>query len=147
MAGSPAQNEMAALTQAAQELITQINALHADSGEVVVEIARRTRTNTRLIRFVIAGFVLDVVLTVVATVGVVALQRNSHRVDQVTARLDVAQTTQRAKVLCPLYEVFLESEPFTPPGQTPEQATARAEAFKVIHAGYGTLDCRTLLHK
>lgn len=143
-----APDELAKLTAAAQDLVDRINALNTDKGEVIESLAVRSVVNRRWIRIIFAGFVLDIALTVAMAFGWAQIARNNHRIDLVTQRLDVAQTTQRAKALCPLYKVFLDSERFTPPNQTPEQAAARVEAFKIIHSGYDALACNDLLlHK
>jgi hypothetical protein len=137
-------SDVEALTRAAMELIGQVDELNRESGTTIVDLAQRTRSNRRLIWLVLAGLALDVVLTVAMAIGGVGIAHNSRRLDTVTARLDDAQATQRAKALCPLYKLFIDSERFTPPNQTPEQAKARVDAFKIIHQGYDALDCKKI---
>jgi hypothetical protein len=139
---TPPRSEIEALTAAAQELIDRIGELDRESGTAIVDIAQRARSNRRLIWLVLAGLVLDALLTVAMAIGGVGIAHNNQRIDRVNARLNDAQTTQRAKALCPLYKLFIDSEKFTPPSQTPEQAAARVDAFKIIHQGYDALDCK-----
>lgn len=139
--------QLAALTAMAQELVDRINALNQDSDETVLHLAKATKANRRWINVIMIGFALDIVLTIsMAFVGH-TLAVNTRHINQVTARLDDAQTVQRAKALCPLYQIFLDSEKFAPPNQTPDEITRRGAAFAVIHSGYDALDCKTLLHK
>lgn len=147
MEGSVENAELVELTQLARDLIARINELNKDSGTAVVRLAQATKIHRRWINVILVGFILDIALTIAVAVGGAGIAANNHRIDAVNARLDEAQTTQRAKVLCPLYQLFLDSEKFVPPNQTPEQAANRTAAFVTIHAGYDALDCKNLLHK
>jgi hypothetical protein len=52
----------------------------------------------------------------------------------------VAQTTQRQKALCPLYQVFLDSK--SPEGRAAAPDPLKYDhAFKVIQEGYDALEC------
>lgn len=141
----PRNGDVAALTRAANDLIEEIEALNRASGTTLVDLAQRSRRNRRLILATAVGLVLDVALTVAMAIGWAGIARNNHRIDQVNTRLDNAQTTQRAKALCPLYRVLLDGERFTPPNLSPEQTQARANAFKVIHAGFDALNCKEVI--
>ena len=134
-------SEIEALTEAATELVTRIDQLSRSSGTTIVDLATATRRNRRLIWLVAAGSTLDVLLTVAMAFAGAGIADNNERVDKVTARLDDTQTVQRAKALCPLYRVFLDSERFTPPNQSPEQAASRVAAFRTIREGYAVLHC------
>jgi hypothetical protein len=141
-------NDLAELTQAARELVERVNALHSDTGDTIEGLAQRSATNRRWIRVIVVGFVLNIILTIIVAVGGMQVARNNARIDAVTQRLDDAQTTQRAKALCPLYQVFLDFERFPPPNQSAEQIAARVQAYKTIHASYDVLGCKDLLaHK
>lgn len=140
----PTNSEIEALTAAAGALLERMNDVDRSSGATILHLAQVARSNRRLIRVTIAGLVLDAALTIAMAIGGMSITANSHRIDQVNARLDAAQTVQRAKALCPLYRIFLDSEQFTPPNQTPEQAASRVEAFRVIHEGYEALECAKL---
>lgn len=132
------------LIQAARELAAKVEALTVDRGNAVVGLAEYAQSTRRMMWFVIVGFILDIALTVAMVFATISIQHNNTRIDKVTQRLDNAQTVQRAKALCPLYEIFLASEKLVPPDQTPDQAAARAHAFEVIHTGYDALGCAQL---
>lgn len=102
--------------------------------KVLTDLARQVRT-TRMITYgVCAALVAVVALTVI-------LGSTVMRVNGVAQEVQASVSVQRQKVLCPLYQIFLDSERFTPPGQTPEQEANRVHAFQVIHEGYDSLKC------
>ncbi len=142
MSESP--SELETLTRLARELVDRVNDLNAATGSTIIGLVRETRNNRRLIWLVAIGFVLDVILTIAMAFVVSGVSSNNSRIDQVNSRLNEEQTVQRAKGLCPMYKLFIDSEKFTPPNQTPDQAKARSEAFKIIHQSYDALNCKKI---
>lgn len=136
----PTNDELARLIAMADELAQETRQLGGSTADTVERLGKRARTNRVLIYGLIGSFALDIMLTIVLAFGFVGLQQQSDRLDTITQRLNVAQTVQRQKALCPLYQVFLDSK-------SPE-ARARSvdpkkydEAFKTIEDGYNALKC------
>jgi len=128
------------LIDLAQKLISEVDELAEDSGAQFVSLATRARTNRRLITLVIIGGLLDIVLTIAMIFAMAGLQHNTDRIDALTQRLDVAQTVQRQKALCPLYQIFLDSK--SPQGRAAAPDPKKYDhAFVVIKQGYDALEC------
>ena len=135
-------SESAELTRAAAELTARIGQLTGESTNQFVELAQASRTNRRLIIALAISFALDIALTITMVIGVASIKHNSERIGAVTRRLDIAQTTGRTAVLCPLYKLFLDSQSPRARAAYPQGPAAYDRAFKVIRDGYNTLDCR-----
>lgn len=133
-------DQVAELVSVGRDLITRIEQLTDNQGNQLVTLSKSTRTNRRLITVVGIGFALDVILTLLMGFYGIQLRSSNDRMDELTHRLDVSQTTTRQQVLCPLYQVFLDM-------QSPEGRARSADpegydrAFKVIGEGYNILDC------
>ena len=137
--GNNADRREELITLAAQ-LINEVDDLAEDSGQQFVSLARRARTNRMLIWVTIGSVILDLVLTIVLSVVGVGMQRNTDRIDALTQRLDQAQTVQRQKALCPLYQIFLDSK--SPAGRKAAPDPEKYDhAFVVIKEGYDALEC------
>jgi hypothetical protein len=124
----------------AEQLIAEVDELAQDSGNQFVSLAKRARTNRMLIVATIASVTIDLVLTVVLALVGVGWQQNTDRIDKLTKRLDTAQTVQRQKALCPLYQVFLGSKSDAGRKAAPDQEKYD-HAFEVIQDGYDVLEC------
>lgn len=136
----PPDDRLAELTAAANDLIREIQQINADAGRQLVTLTQRSKANRAMIYGLAASFALDVILTVVLGVGLAALNRTSDRVSQIAQRLDVAQTVQRQKALCPLYQLFLDSK--SPQGRKAAPDPQKYDrAFAVIEDGYRVLEC------
>src|SRR5436189_193839 len=104
---------MLELTKVARELVTKVNALNESTGDTIENLTNRSVKNRQWIRIIVVSLVLDFILTVAMGIGGFFLSSNNHRIDLITARLNDAQTVQRVKALCPLYQIFLNSEPYS----------------------------------
>lgn len=136
----PTTDRIARLTELAAELLDEVQELAGDNGEQLVTLTRRERSNRRLILAVIAGFTLDVMLTVAMAFGLLAVTANANRIDNLTHRLDLSQTETRQWALCPLYQVFLDMK--SPQGRERAPDPEKYDrAFEVIEDGYQVLDC------
>jgi len=124
----------------ASTLISEIEALASDSGKQFVSLAQRARTNRMLILATIFSVLIDFVLTIVLAVIGVGMQHNTDRIDNLTQRLDQAQTVQRQKALCPLYQIFLDSKSAAGRKAAPDPKKYD-HAFVVIKQGYDALEC------
>lgn len=134
------------LAELAAELINEIENLSVDSGQQFVQLARRARTNRRLIVVTIASLVLDVILSVFLALAVIQIGNNDQSISSLTKRLDVSQTVQRQKALCPLYQLFLDSE--SPQGRAAAPDPLKYDhAFVVIKDGYTVLGCSDFIAK
>jgi hypothetical protein len=125
-------------------LLGEIESFTQEGGRQFVSLAQRARTNRRMITVIGVSLLLDVVLTVATVFGWVAVSRNEHRITTLTERLDIAQTVQRQKALCPLYQLLLDSKSAAGRAAAPDPA-AYDHAFKVISDGYGVLECSAFI--
>jgi hypothetical protein len=133
-------DRMAMLINLAEQLISEIETLAVDSGQQFVSLAKRARFNRMLITVTAASVLIDLIITVVLTMVGIGWQHNTDRIDQLTQRLDEAQTVQRQKALCPLYQVFLDSK--SPQGRAAAPDPNKYDhAFVVIKEGYDALEC------
>lgn len=132
------------LTELAVEIIQELENLVTDSGDQFVSLAKRARTNRRLIIVTIASLVLDVVLSVFLALAVIQIGDNDQAISALTNRLDVSQTVQRQKALCPLYQLFLDSESAAGRAAAPDPVKYD-HAFVVIRDGYSVLGCETFI--
>jgi hypothetical protein len=129
----PTGDRLAQLTEVARQLLSEINGLTEKSGEQFVSLARRARDNRRMIWAAI-------VLTVATGLGLFQVTINAAHIDDLTQRLDVAQTTQRQKALCPLYQVLLDLK--SPQGRERAPDPVKYDhAFAVMEDGYQVLNC------
>lgn len=133
----PNDDNISRLTVAAQDLVREINDLNEGTGKQMVRLTHTARTNRKLIWLLAVSLAADVFLTIVIAMGILQISNLTHKVDQ-------AQSTTQAKVLCPLYQQFINSD--TPASRALAQKNGqdmetRAEAFKVIRQGYDTLKC------
>lgn len=133
-------DELAALTDLARGLIVRVDELNHDSGKQLISLSKETRANRRMIWALTGSFILDVLLTFALGFGFHSLSSEADRVDHLTDRLDTAQTVQRQKALCPLYQLFLDSK--SPEGRAASPDPAKYDAaFKTIEEGYKALAC------
>lgn len=129
----PTGDRLAQLTEVARELLDEITELKEEGGEQFVSLARRARDNRRMIW-------VAIVLTVATGLGLFQVTLNADHINGLTHRLDVAQTTQRQKALCPLYQLFLDSK--SPQARKAAPDPAKYDhAFEVIEDGYRVLNC------
>lgn len=124
----------------AQQLLGEIENLGNQTGDQFVSLAKRARTNRMLIVITITSVIIDLVITVVLALIGTGMQHNTDRIDALTKRLDTAQTTQRQKALCPLYQVFLDSKSAAGRKAAPDPEKYD-HAFVVIADGYKVLNC------
>lgn len=100
-------------------------------------LTARSRQNRIAILFIIAGFLLDIVLTVVVVVL-------AHETSETSDRVAVQQTILRDKATCPVWQLFLKAN--TPQSQAAavargEDLEVRNRAFKIIQESYDELRC------
>lgn len=138
----PPTNEarLAELVEMARLLVNDFDEFAAESGKQFTSLAKRARTNRRLIFVVLVGCVLDILLTIIIVVTGAGVIANTRRIDALTNRIDLAQTVQRQKALCPLYQVFLDSKSPQARAQAPDPKKYD-HAFVVIKQGYDALEC------
>jgi len=132
--------DIAHLAENAEQLLAKVALLTGDTGDSLVGIAKYGRRNRRMIWAVAISIALDLFLTLLVSGVLIITRDNSQRVEQVTSRLDYAQTTQRQKALCPLYEIFISSD--TPAARDAAPDKPRYDhSFMVIREGYNALKC------
>lgn len=125
------------LTQAATELMENVQALNRESGDQFVNLSKTARFNRRMIWGLTFSFGLDVLLTILIAAGLFSL-------NDVTDRVDETQATQRAQVLCPLYKLFIAAD--TPESRARAEANGqdlkeRAKTFEIIRHSHKVLKC------
>lgn len=124
------------LSAAAPQLIRGLDALTQDSGRQFVRLARSSRLNRRLIWGLAVSLILDVLLTV-------GLAVSFSRVDALTERLDYSQTTTRRQVLCPLYELLVETNTPANRARAADKA-AYDRQYATLQRAYAVLSCGTV---
>ncbi|AZM51751.1 hypothetical protein DMA15_03460 [Streptomyces sp. WAC 01529] len=128
------------LAAAAAALLEELEELGDDAGRQFTSLTKRSQQNRRMILVVVAGFLLDVALTAAMAVGLLQVNNNTARIDALTQRLDMAQTTQRQKALCPLYQVLIDLK--SPQGRERAPDPEKYDhAFEVMTEGYQVLNC------
>jgi alpha-glucuronidase len=125
------------LILAARELGQEVEELAAESGVQFVSLAKTARHNRIMIWGVVAGGILDILLTI--ALGLFGFQLSS-----LTDQLNTTQTTQRQRALCPLYGVFLDSKSAAGRKAAPDP-DKYDHAFEVIADGYRVLGCAEFL--
>lgn len=128
------------LIQMALELNEGMEELAQDAGKKYTTLAVASRRNRAMIWGLLAGGVMVAVLAVVLAFSVVGLRSNTDRIDAITTRLDTTNTEQRRRALCPLYQVFLDSESEQGRKAAPDPEKYD-HAFDVIRKGYDVLEC------
>lgn len=143
---TPEPDRINRLTELAIEIIQELESLAEDSGTQFVNLARRSRSNRRLITAVIISVILDVTLSVFLTLALIQVRHNEHDINALTTRLDISQTVQRQKALCPLYQLFLDSKSATGRAAAPDPVKYD-HSFEVIQTGYNALSCSDFITK
>lgn len=136
-----AAKKLDALSGQAEQLAKQIQSLGSNVGSGVAGLRSKTNRNTKAIWLLAGSFAFDIILTIIITITGVQVIGNSKDVSEV-------QKITRSGVLCPLYDIFLNSENAPMPripGETDQGYAARKlerqRAFTVIHKGHGLLEC------
>lgn len=137
---SEAADRIVALAEQASTLADEYAALAKDNGRELVSLRQRARSNRRLIWGLAVSLAVDLVLSAVLAGALVQVNRNAHRLNQLTARLDTSQTTTRKNSLCPLYTLLIASETDAARAAAPDKA-AYDHAVQVIRGGYVALGC------
>lgn len=151
MTTGPEPDRMAQLTawaERAAALSQEYVELASASGEQIVSLTERSDANRKLIRkvrrtnrWLMASVAADIVLSVVLGLSLLQVDSNANRINQITQRLNVSQTTTRRDTLCPLYTLLLA-------GDTPAARAAAKDkpAFDrsaaVIRSGFAALNCQ-----
>lgn len=136
----PAGDRLARLAELATELLAETHALANESGDHFVSLAKRARSNRRMIWAVIVGFILTAALTVALGAALVRVDNNASRINSLTGRLDIAQTETRRGAFCPLYQLLLQSKSAKARAAS-DDPEAYDHSFEVIEDGYRTLKC------
>lgn len=124
--------------ETARTLIEKIEHLDRSAGDKLVDLAKQSKRDRRILRALIVSFVLNILLTVFVVIGLVQLQ-------SLTSRLDAAQSTGRQNALCPLYQLFLDSRSDKARAASPQGPEAYDNAFKIIQKGYDALECQEFI--
>jgi hypothetical protein len=147
----PSRDELARLLALADQLAQETRKLGGETADTLVKLGKTGRTNRHLIWSLAASLALDVLLTLGLGLGFVQINNNQDDINKITARLDTAQTVQRQKALCPLYQLFKDSWDTPAKKEAARKASTDPEAFdhavKVIDEGFVALDCKDFGHK
>lgn len=128
------QERLEALTQSANELVAEVNTLNEGTGRKVEDVQKKVRRNQLILWFALASFIADIALTAILTLTI-------NNVSNLTDRVNFSQRTQRARVLCPLYKIFVDSR-----SEQGRQAYAKGpeaydKVFDIIEDSYRVLNC------
>lgn len=133
-------SEIERLAAEAAELLEVVDRLGSGTVDRLTKLAKVARTNRRLIFGLIVSLVLEAVLTGLLAFGFVSIHENTEQIQNVTHRLDVSQTVQRQKALCPLYSLFISVDTPKARAAAPDKAVYDKN-FRIIHEGYDALRC------
>ena len=141
MTSSERDDQITELSGKADELMDQVSAMSSGTSDSLVRLSRVARVNRRFIIALIVSLTMDAALTILLAFGFAGLNHTSDQINKVTHRLDVAQTVQRQKALCPLYSLFLAAKSPQARDANPQGPAAYDHAFSVIEDGYKALNC------
>jgi hypothetical protein len=130
--------EAAALTR----IVKQLN---NDMGQQIVRLSLVAAKNRRIIWILACSLAFDIALTIAMGVGYVDVQHNARNIGAVADRLTVAQTVDKQKALCPLWQLFLDSRSPRARDANPQGPEAYDKAFAIIESGYAALRCREIV--
>lgn len=130
---------LTALTAVAADLKTEIAKLNTENVDNVIKLSDYTKRTRRMAWGLVISMALDLVLTLIIT-------NNAIRLDHLTERLNIAQTVNRQKALCPLYQLFLDSKSDVGRQRAPDPVKYD-QAFVVILDGYSALHCTEFIQK
>jgi hypothetical protein len=94
-----------------------------------------------MIKLLAVSLVISLLSIAALTFSLVAIDNNSDEIGKVTDRLDIAQTTTRQKVLCPLYEVLISSENPVSRERYPRGPEAYDMIFDILQKSYNFIGC------
>lgn len=134
-------NKLDALSEKADELVTEINRLSTGTGRQLEGVEKKQRRNAKIGLLVLLSFVIDVVVTVVVGFTVFETSSNTDKVDKITQRLDYQQTVTRKKVLCPLYQIFVDSKSAEARKTYVKGPKEYDRIFGIIQDSYNTIEC------
>ncbi len=137
---NPEAERLDRLITMAQELSDEVEELSRDSGRQFVSLAHTAKQNRLMIWALILGGVLEAILSVVLAFSLVSIRSNTDRIDTLTQRLDIQQTDNRRRALCPVYQLFLDTETKEGRAAAPDKEKYD-HSFEVIRKGYGVLEC------
>lgn len=147
--GDPDRNDpdrLNRLAELASEIIEELEHLANDSGRQFVNLAKRAQMNRRLITVTIFSLVLDVILSIFLALGIYQIRSNEDDITALTHRIDLSQTVQRQKALCPLYQLFLDMKSEAGRAAAPDPLKYD-HSFRVIQDGYDALTCSAFITK
>lgn len=121
-------------------LLSKVTQLTGDGDKTLLGLSRATRRNRRMIWFIAGLSAVTILLTFLVTGALVIARDNTERLQQVTDRLNISQTVQRQKALCPLYSILLVADTPAARAQAPDKTLYDRE-FAVIREGYSALEC------
>lgn len=145
------EDNLAVLMMKATELMDHVEALARDGGRQFTVLADRAKSNRqlgvaarRLGVVALTGLILDILLTVIVSIGLTEVRSQEEELSSLTRQLDISQTTQRQKALCPLYHILLNLKP-----SNDHKSTADSERYKralaVINDSYTALSCSSYI--
>jgi hypothetical protein len=132
---------IAALTEAANELVEQIHRLNVDSGQQLVTLARRASSNRRMIYALAASLALDVMLTVALLLVGIRATNAGNRADQVHAQqIGTCQSSNDARAAQVQLWDYILSLP-SPRPRTNEQQRQLDQFRAYVNTVFAPRDC------
>lgn len=101
------------------------------------QITKRTRRSETVIACLVVSFILDVTLTVLVLIGLNSVSDAQKQVEQTQANGLII----RQQVLCPLYQLFLQSYSIQARNNNPRGPEWYDHAFATLRAGNQALKC------
>lgn len=123
----------------ARALTVGVSHLMGETGDAIVGIAQRSRTNHRAIMAIAVSLLLDVALTVAFGFTMQSARHNTDRIDKLSSNVRVQ--------LCGMLGLFVHAD--TPASNAAARARGddmaeRAASFKIIRHSYVSLGCQSV---
>lgn len=129
------------LTEVAEELTQEIDTLQSATGQQNNTVLRRLTRNKRVMILVLISFLVDIGVTIGLAVTINHTANTTDKVNNITARLNYGQDVQRRKVLCPLYQIFVDSKSEAARKTYPKGVKEYDRVFGIIQRSYNVLEC------
>lgn len=140
-------NKLDALSEQAGDLVAEINKLNEDTGRTLEGVNTKVRRNQRMTWLVGLSLLADLIVTVVLGFTLHQTSTTADKTDKVTDRLNYSQNVTRQKVLCPLYEIFINSKSDVGRQRHPGGPAEYDKIFVTFQQSYDVIKCAQFKEK
>lgn len=116
------------------DLVEAVDRLNDESDDHFTKIAKMYKRSRRLMVAVTIGLLLDITITVLLGFGFYSL-------GSLTDKVDYSQTVTRHQVLCPLYQILINTESAQGRARFPAGPEAYDKVYEQLNRSYMFLNC------